>query len=35
VPKFPREIEDGIDGYLAATRAAALAAPGVPEPIRD
>jgi penicillin-binding protein 1A len=28
VPAFPREIEEGIDGYLAATQAAALAVPG-------
>ena len=35
-PTFPREIEEGIDGYLAATRAAAApaAATGAPESIR-
>ncbi len=35
VPKFPREIEAGIDGYLAAMRSAALAAPGMPESLRN
>jgi len=34
VPTFPREIEQGIDGYLAATQAAAMAAPDVPGSIR-
>ena len=35
-PTFPREIEEGIDGYLAATRAAAApaAATGAPESLR-
>jgi penicillin-binding protein 1A len=35
VPKFPPEIEQGIDGYLAATRAATLATPGTPESTRN